>query len=177
MTLPAHGSKVVDYPLPEIDNDVGAAYVYAGTGESPSLLARAHVPDSCATVDLPVFHLANLRALDPASLVLAGAVSGAHGRTNVVIANVPDPGGLESESLTVGIEVLSEDGSVVGASEVIVPQGQTLFLQDVVTLVGAQDVALGQVRLTKLAGNAVLWAVMTVTRPDGSVSVSVPQAP
>jgi hypothetical protein len=92
-------------------------------------------------LDLPVFHLAALRALDPTSLVLPGAVSGSHGRSNLVVANVPDPRGLVSGTLTVTIEALSEDGATLGESRVTMAAGETLFLQDIVAVLGGPDVA------------------------------------
>lgn len=104
-------------------------------------------------------------------------MSGGHGRSNLVVANVPDPGGALSETLTLGIEALDSAGDVMGQSQVTVPPGETLFLRDLVATLTASELENGQVRVTKLAGDGVMWAIMPVTRADDSVSVGVGQAP
>jgi hypothetical protein len=177
VTVPGYGSTVVTYPLDRISSDIGAAYVYIGTGAGPAVLARAHVPDSCVSVDLPVFHLTALRALNPSSLVLAGARSGIYGRSNLLLANVPDVGGANGEPVTIAVEALTAHGVVVGDTTVEVDAFKTVFLLDVVGDLGAGDLENGQVRLTKVGGGGVMWAVMPVVRADGSASVSVGQAP
>jgi hypothetical protein len=177
VTVPAKGSTVVTYPLDRLSSDIGAAYIYTGTGASPAVLARAHVPDSCASVDLPVFHLTALRALNPSSLVLSGARSGIYGRSNLLLANVPDPGGANGEPVTIAVEALTADGAPIGDTTVSLYAFQTAFLLDIVSVLGAGSIQDGQVRLTKIGGGGVMWAVMPVVRADGSVSVSVGQAP
>ena len=179
VTLPPRGTAVATYPLPEIGSDVGAAYIFAGEGPNPSVLARAVAPGTaCATADLPVFSLERLRALNVTELVFAGARRGAVGRSNLLIANVPDPTGASSgASLQAAIEAFSADGASLGQTTTTVEYGKTVFTRDILGALGVSEVENAQLRVTKVGGDGVLWGIMPLSRSDGSFSVSVGAVP
>jgi hypothetical protein len=177
-TLPPNGTTVVEYPVDGFGTGIGAAYIFAGHEVPPSVLARAHASGvSCASADLPVFRLAALIALNPASLVLPGARRGTSGRSNLLLANVADPLGPIGESVNLAIEAFSSDGTLLGQTSATLAYGATSFVADVLGALGVSEVDDGQLRITKLGGGGVMWAMMPIIRSDGSLSVSVGVAP
>ena len=52
----------------------------------------------------------------------------------------------------------------------LIPYGETRFINDVLGTLGVSEVANGQVRVTKMSGDGVMWAMMPITRADGSLS-------
>jgi hypothetical protein len=179
VTLPPHGTAVATYPLSGIGSDVGAAYVFPGHGPSPSVLARAVAPGTaCATADLPVFGMETLRAFNATALVFAGARRGAVGRSNLLVANVPDPIGASSgPSLQAAIEAFSAEGASLGQTTTTVEYGKTVFVTDLLRALGVSEVENAQLLVTKVGGDGVLWGIMPISRSDGSFSVSVGAVP
>lgn len=178
-TIPPRGTVSVDYQGNLLRSGVGAAYIFTGTDPlTVSVQARAHdTTTACATVDLPVLSVDTLVALNPDSLVLPGARRGAGAHSNLLVANVFHRDGLARGPLEIGIEAFASDGSFLGGTSVAVPYGETQFMNDVLGALGVSEVANGQVRLTKLSGDGVMWAMMPITRSDGSRSVSLGVAP
>ncbi|HEY2798928.1 MAG TPA: hypothetical protein VGK26_13645 [Thermoanaerobaculia bacterium] len=179
VTLPPRGTAVATYPLPGIGTDVGAAYIFPGHGPNPSVLARAVAPGTaCATVDLPVFGLTSLRSVNAAELVFAGARHGEAGRSNLLLANVPDPtGGSFGPSLQLAIEAFSAEGVSLGQTTTTVEYGTTVFVRDILGALGVFEVENAQLHVTKTGGGGVLWGIMPISRSDGSFSVSVGAVP
>jgi hypothetical protein len=179
VTLPPHGTAVVTYPLSGIGSDVGAAYLFSGSGPNPSVLARAVAPGTaCATADLPVFSVERLRAFNATELVFAGARRGSAGRSNLLVANVPDPTmGGTGPSLQIAIEAFSSDGTSLGQTTTTVEYGKTVFVRDILGVLGVSEAENAQLRVTKVAGGGVLWGIMPLSRSDGSFSVSVGGVP
>ena len=176
-TLPPRGTVVMDYYGNLLRTGVGAAYIFSGSNPlTVSVQARAHQA-SGSSVDLPVFSVADLLALDPESLVLPGARRGPGARTNLLVANVFRHDGTRSGPVDIGLEVIGADGTLLGSSTLSIPYGETIFITDVVEKLGVTELENGQVKVTKLGGDGVMWATMTVARADGSLSTSIGATP
>jgi hypothetical protein len=178
-TVPPRGTFSVEYRGNLLRSGIGAAYIFTGTDPlTVSVQARAHqLAAACATVDLPVLSVATLEALNPETLVLPGARRGMGARSNLLVANVFLQDGLDRGPLDIGIEAFTADGSLIGQASIAVPYGETQFINDVLGTLGVAEVANGQVRVTKLSGDSVMWAMMPITRSDGSLSISLGVAP
>jgi hypothetical protein len=87
--------------------------------------------------------------------------------TNLFISEI----GLSWE-MAVRIEVFSPSGERLGQEVHVIPRGQTLFLQDVLPRLNVNELAEGQIRVTRTAGNGILWGLLTTMFDDGRVSVA-----
>jgi hypothetical protein len=178
VSVPGSGTVVVP-TLTDLGTGTGAMFV--GTLDSitpPAVLARAYEPSAaCASVDLPVFRVQSLLALDPPVLVLPGARRGAAGRSNLVTANVADPKNFDGDPVSLKIEVLSAGGDSLGQTSITLDYGNVLFVSDIVGLLGVAELDDGQVRIQKTGGAGVVWATMPITRADGSLSISLGVTP
>src|SRR5215813_4173703 len=84
--IPARGTIVLPPPPPAA---VGVTYVGAYTAGPPRVLARV-LDARGRSVDLPVFRLGDLFALDASELVFPGAQRWAEGTVNLMLANLWD---------------------------------------------------------------------------------------
>lgn len=172
--LPARGTAIAQPPP---DNGLSAVYVgTVGKVTPPSVLARAYSVAG-ASVDLPVFQVSTLLALNPSELNFPGARRGATGRCNLMVANVADPNVGFGQPVNVRIEAFSAGGGALGHAEVSLGYGETTFISDVLGFLGIAELDNGQLVLTKSGGEGVFWGIMPISRSDGSLSVSLGTAP
>ena len=94
-------------------------------------------------------------------------------RSNLLLANVEDPRTTNGALVELSIEVLDGGGSTIGSADIRLDREQTYFVSDVVAVLGGTELALGQIRVTRVGGTGVFAGVMTTIRPDGSVSSTV----
>ena len=122
--------------------------------------------------ELPVVRESLLVALNPQVLVLPGASrqSGIH--SNVILESIG--GGLVPT--LVRLELFDSQGQLLGSGEFVVVGESTFRATTVVDVVGALGVSTldaGQVRVTKLGGDGVLWGVLATVTREGSLKISV----
>ena len=176
VTLPGRGTVVTQNPY-----GAGVGAVYIGTTDKaarPSVLARAYAPSVPGlTVDLPVFRVATLIGLNPQELVFPGARRGTAGHSNLLVANVADPNSFVGDSVDLEIRVADAAGSFLAQGEVSLDYGSTRFIADILGSLGIVDLDDGEVILTKTGGQGIFWGVMPISRPDGSLSVSLGLSP
>lgn len=96
-------------------------------------------------------------------------------RTNLVVANIiPRPHQLQGSDVTLALEAYSGlEGRLLGSKTINLQFGETRFLVDVLAELGVASLDLGQIRVTKIAGDGLFWGTMFTTTTDGGVSVSV----
>lgn len=176
VTVPARGTVVVQNPY-----GTGVGAVYIGTTDSPavpSVLARAYAPSIPGkSVDIPVFRVATLLNISPQILVFPGAKRGETGRSNLVVANVADPNKLVGDSVELQVEAFDVHGTSLARDTLSLDYGNTRFLADIVGSLGVSTLDDGQLSITKVGGQGVFWAVMPISRSDGSLSMSLGVAP
>jgi hypothetical protein len=126
--------------------------------DPPTVRARiVNTANPGQSADLPVLRGSTIKGLNPVVLSFAGATKSAGGgRSNLVLAD----------------EVLDREGNLVGTTAFDLSQASSLFLGDIVGLVGGSGLENGQVRVRKTGGTALLWGVLATARDDGSLSIS-----
>jgi hypothetical protein len=141
---------------------------------APVVHARS-VSQSTASqfAELPVNRESSLQTLDPSVLVFPGAsrVFGTH--SNLILENIGSAGLSGAEVL---VEVFDSQGQRLGSGQVSVVGESTFRATTVVDIVGALGVSVldaGQIRVTKLSGEGVLWGVLSTVVSDGFLKVNV----
>ena len=169
--IPARGTIRLGAPPPDA---VGATYV---TGlEVPRVLAR--VRDARGrSVDLPVFRLSALLALDASELVFPGAQRSADGTVNLLLANIWDDFNFTGAPVTLRLEAFDADGSSLGHREITLAIDEKRFVRDALGFLGVGGVEVGQLSVRRVAGTGRFWGTLFVVRADGSLSVSVGATP
>jgi hypothetical protein len=125
-------------------------------------------------VEVPAFRLSTLVALNPTVLAFPGARRDAASRTNLVLSNIiPRLNQEQGSDVTLLLEAYSSGGGLLGTEILLLRFNQTRFLVDVLAELGVITLDVGQIRVTKLAGDGVFWGTMFTTTSDGGVSVSV----
>jgi hypothetical protein len=119
------------------------------------------------SIELPLYRRSTLINRNPRVLSFPGAQRSAGVHTNLFISEI----GLSWE-MAVLVEVFSPSGERLGQEVHVIPRGQTLFLQDVLSRLGVNELAEGQIRVTRTAGNGILWGLLTTMFDDGRVSVA-----
>jgi len=122
--------------------------------------------------ELPVIRESSLVALDPQVLVLPGASRQTGIHSNVILESI---GGGFAPTMT-RIELFDAQGQLLGSGDFVVVGDSTIQATMVVDVVGALGVSTldsGQVRVTKLAGEGVLWGVLATVVGEGSLKISV----
>jgi virginiamycin B lyase len=146
-------------------------YVSPPGFDPPTVRARiVNTANPGQSADLPVLRGSTIKGLNPVVLSFAGATKSAGGgRSNLVLADASStPGGTARGT----IEVLDREGNLVGTTAFDLSQASSLFLGDIVGLVGGSGLENGQVRVRKTGGTALLWGVLATARDDGSLSIS-----
>jgi len=175
-TLPGHGTLRVLasdfigelYAGPqmirvETDAGVPAPVVHA---RSVSLLSAAQF------AELPVVRESSIEGLDPSVLVFPGAVRALGIYSNLILESI---GGALSTTDAL-VEVFDSQGQLLGSGQITVTGDSTFHATTIVDIVGALGISeldAGQVRVTKLNGDGVLWGVLTTVVGKGSLKVSV----
>lgn len=172
-TIPARGTIVIPSPAPDA---VGVTYVSKPFGSVPSVLARV-LDGTGRSVDLPVFRLSTLRALDPSELVFAGAQRWTGGTVNLLLANIWIPLPLSGGPVTLRLEAFDANGASLGSREVTLELGENRFLADALGFLGVGVVEVGQLSVRRVGGTGSFWGTLFVVRADGSLSASLGATP
>jgi hypothetical protein len=118
-------------------------------------------------IEVPGIRLSTLTALNPVALSFPGATRSSVGHSNIVMAEIANTG-----SLSILIEAFDSDGALKGSQPFEISSGQTVFLQDVLGQLGVTDLVDGQLRVTKISGDGLMWGTMSTLYSDGGVAVS-----
>jgi virginiamycin B lyase len=145
-------------------------------GTLPSVRARILYGNSpTQSADLPTIRLSTLTSLNPTMLVFPGALRKGPARSNLLISELsPEDGDFAPHPLVVPvrIDLLDADGNPIGSENAEIMAGRTLYLVDIVGRLGVSTLSLGQVRVTKLGDQGLLWGYLATVNLDGAVSIS-----
>jgi len=174
--LPGFGSATyppTDAPVPGGDI-ITTIYIAPEDGITlPIVRARViNTAQSCQALELPVFRESALLALNPALLAFPGAQRNASGHSNLTLANLLPLDGTTRSTITVQIELHAPDGTTAGTTTATVDSGQTLFLVDVLTRLGATSFDGGELVIRKTSGDGYLWGFLSTVFADGGVAIS-----
>ena len=169
--IPSRGTVVLGAPPPDA---VGVTYV--GGLDVPRVHARV-LDTRGRSVDLPVFRLSTLLALDASELVFPGALRSAQGTVNLLLANIWDDVHFTGAPVTLRLEAFDADGASLGSRDLALAKGQTLFATDALGSLGVGVAEVGQLSVRRVAGSGRFWGILSIVRADGSLSVSVGATP
>ena len=140
----------------------------------PSVRARVvNTLRPSQAIEVPAFKLSTLLALNPSALSFPGASRTETTRTNLALANLRRAPGVDSGSVSARVEAFSAGGQNLGSTLLLLASGETRFLVDVLPDLGVHNLEVGQLRVTKQAGDGYLWGTMFTTSADGSFTVSI----
>src|SRR5262249_52318395 len=123
----------------------------------------------CESSEIPVIRYSTIRRLNPSSLTFPTATRDASTHTNLVIAEVS----AEGAELTVLVEAYTADGLLAGRSQAIsLSFSQTREFVDILGLLGVGGLEDGQIRVTKLSGDGLLWGLLATSSDDGRLLIS-----
>jgi hypothetical protein len=167
--LPRTGTARIVTHAADFATFTGRLFVGADDAEElPTVKARViNRARPSQSIELPLYRRSTLINLNPRVLSFPGAQRSAGVHTNLFISEI----GLSWE-MAVLVEVFSPAGERLGQEVHVIPRGQTLFLQDVLSRLGVNELAEGQIRVTRTAGNGILWGLLTTMFDDGRVSVA-----
>ncbi|HSE62478.1 MAG TPA: hypothetical protein VLG15_02600 [Thermoanaerobaculia bacterium] len=167
--LPRTGTARIVTHAADFGTFTGRLFVGADDAEElPTVKARViNRARPSQSIELPLYRRSTLVNLNPRVLSFPGAQRSAGAHTNLFISEI----GLSRE-MAVLVEVFSPSGERLGQEVHVIPRGQTLFLQDVLSRLGVNELAEGQIRVTRTAGNGILWGLLTTMFDDGRVSVA-----
>jgi hypothetical protein len=124
------------------------------------------------SIELPLFRRSTLVALNPLVLSFPGAERTATSHGNLFISEM----GL-SQEVAVLVEAYAHSGERLGGEAHVIPSGETLVLQDVLSRLGVTELSQGQLRLTRTAGSGVMWGLLATVFDDGRVTVTAGKHP
>ena len=171
--LPASGAVSVPGPFLGgfLGNDLPTVY------ERPLQTARlaaarfrfTNTARPTQSADAPVTRLSSVAAIDPALLAFPSASSSPASKSNLFLSNV----GIDGP-ITARIEAFAPyGGAPLGTVEASLEQQTAQVIGDVLGRLGAGAMENAQVRVTKIAGEGLLWGMLaTVVGEDGTLSIS-----
>lgn len=167
--LPRTGTARIVTHAADFATFTGRLFVGADDAEElPTVKARViNRARPSQSIELPLYRRSTLINLNPRVLSFPGAQRSAGVHTNLFISEI----GLSWE-MAVLVEVFSPTGERLGQEVHVVPRGQTLLLQDVLPRLGVNELPEGQIRVTRTAGNGILWGLLATMFDDGRVSVA-----
>jgi virginiamycin B lyase len=145
-------------------------------GVLPSVRARIRNHDAPSqSADIPLIRLSTLTSLNPATLSFPGALRNGSARTNLLIAELSvERLVLDSPipAMQTRVDVLSPDGTLLASGEFDVTSGTCLYIGDVIGRLGVESLQDGQIRVTRLGNEGLLWGYSARIDSDGAVSIS-----
>jgi hypothetical protein len=124
--------------------------------------------------DIPVVRRSTLSASRDEPLSFPGASRGPGGHTNLILAEVSARADVQAL-----VEVFSPSGERLAGRnfhierDFALGRGGTVFLVDVLALLGIPELDGGQIRVTAVSGEGLLWGLATHVSEDGGMSVAV----
>ena len=180
-SLAAHGSGQIDVGRSVVDS----LYTFYVRGPEEGVLPSVHARISndkspTQSADLPSIRLSTLTNLNPSNLVFPGVIREGSARTNLLISELsPEDGDFAPQPLVVPVRVdlFGADGTPLASEELRIGAGRTLYLVDVVGLLGVATLPIGQIRVTKLGDHGVIWGYLAKIDSEGAVSIFSGQNP
>jgi virginiamycin B lyase len=164
--IPANGSLVIGELWPFGALGITFARVL-DDGVLPSVRARIYNRDAPGqSADLPTIRLSTLTSANPRTLFFPGAVRGGLARSNLLLSEVS-----AREPLQVTVDLLSSGGDVVASGSYAVDPGASLYLVDIVVRLGVASLQDGQVRVSKVGDQGLLWGYLATVNSDGAISI------
>jgi hypothetical protein len=160
---------------------VGSFYLVSDPQAADDYAVRARVFNTVRpteAIEIPVFRLSTLISLNPGVLAFPSATRSNTAHSNLVLAEVAERG-----TLSMLVEAFSVSGQLLGGLPVEItadPQDtgrRSVFLMDVLSTLGITELSGGQIRVTKLGGEGVMWGLLATVFTDGRVIVSLGQNP
>src|SRR5262249_47402314 len=109
------------------------------------------------SAEIPVTRYSTIHKLNPSVLTFPTATRDTGAHSNLVIAEV----GADRFELVVLVEAYTADGELAGRSRPINLAGaQTIELVDVLQILDVPNLEGGQIRVTKVSGDGLLWGVL-----------------
>ena len=172
--LPRTGTARIVTHTADFGTFTGRLFVGADDAEDlPTVKARViNRARPSQSIELPLYRRSTLVNLNPRVLSFPGAQRSAVVHTNLFISEI----GLSWE-IAVLVEAFSPAGERLGQEVHVIPRGQTLLLQDVLPRLGVSEMSEGQIRVTRTAGNGILWGLLATMFDDGRVSVTAGKHP
>lgn len=144
-------------------------------GILPVVRARIYNRDvSSQSADLPTIRLSTLTNLNPETLSFPGAVRDGSARTNLLIAELSiERLVLDSPipAMRTRVDILGSDGVLLASGEFDVTSGTCLYLVDIIGRLGVTSLQDGQIRVTKLGNQGLLWGYSARIDSDNAVSI------
>jgi hypothetical protein len=167
--LPRSGTARIVTRSSDFDRFTARLFVGADDAEElPTVTARVvNRARPSQTIELPLFRRSTLIALNPLVLSFPGAERSPVSHTNLFISEI----GLSWETAVL-VEAFASSGERLGGEVHLIPRGKTLFLPDVLPRLGVGELSQGQLRLTRTAGNGVMWGLLATVFDDGHVRVT-----
>ena len=190
VSLPALGSGGL--PFSFAGSQFGTVYVTQTSpvvpGKSfPIVQASLSEQDACRSerngafllrsVDIPVILLskliaANLSTLNFPRVMTFPEAIGASVFTNLVLGNIQRADGIPGEDLPLLLELFDTEGHLVGSTSLMLSYGETLVVGDVSFLGVSGSFAGGQLRVTRLSGDALMWGILYTIDSEFGVTAS-----
>lgn len=166
-------ARIVTQPA-DFGRFTGRLFVGAQDAEElPTVTARVvNRARPSQSIELPLFRRSTLVTLNPLVLSFPGAERTAMSHGNLFISEI----GLSRE-VAVLLEAYAPSGERLGGEAHVIPGGETLVLQDVLSRLGVTELSQGQIRLTRTAGNGVMWGLLATVFDDGRVTVTAGKHP
>jgi virginiamycin B lyase len=175
LSLPANGSGKILLNQSVIS---GLRTFYVKNTEEgilPVVRARIYNRDvSSQSADLPTIRLSTLTNLNPETLSFPGAVRNGSARTNLLIAELSiERLVLDSPipAMRTRVDILGSDGVLLASGEFDVTSGTCLYLVDIIGRLGVTSLQDGQIRVTKLGNQGLLWGYSARIDSDNAVSI------
>lgn len=162
-----------------IGEGLGTVYVTPQEGSSlPSVRARVvNTARPGQGVEIPGVRLSTLLALNASALSFPGASANGATHSNLVLTNLLREGETQPEAMSLLVEAFSAQGASLGAREVSLAAGETLFLINVLETLGVPLLDRGSIRVSRTNSERAFWGLLYTIDADGGVRVSVGKNP
>lgn len=173
VALPANGSGQIDV---NTSSSTLLTFFVRGLEEGALPSVRARIYDRnlpSRSADLPTIRLSTLTAVNPRTLVFPGALKDGLARSNLLLvdASVDRLVIGPIQTTRVRVELLDSGGSAVASGDFDFGGGGSLYLVDVIGRLGVPVFPSGQLRVSKLGEEGLLWGWLATVNSDGAVSV------
>lgn len=176
ISLPARASASLDLVL-ALSGAAGqfeTFYVrgfHGSTDRVPAVSAR-FVDDSRPdrSVEIPVVLQSRLEAANLSTLSFGGVTLAGPAHSSLVLGNVARISFNTDENLPVTLELFDSAGTLVASGALTIPFEGTALMGDIVSYLGAGSLSLGQLRVTRMGGNALMWGILYTVDQNGAVT-------
>lgn len=154
--------------LGTVFGDLGTAYARGSGEEPPTVTARVfNTARAGQGIEVPTIRLSTLSDRNPSVLAFPSASRGTGVHSNLVVAEV----GTDDE-ISVRVDAFSPGGELLGSNSFRIEASTTLFLVDALAQLGVSELDGGQIRVTRITGNGLMWGLLATLSDDGGITVS-----